>query len=673
MRETIRAESLIILGRLPHGRGMAVRWLDDIEDGEERDVGKKASSLATLSQYGLQVPRGFVVTAQTFEEFVRSNGLENQIESILNSVDQTDSDSVQRAANRINNLIMGADVSATVKDDIEEAYEKINLSQEVRNAGGQAVNLVNGQRETEFVAVRSSPTGTRIPGTNANELDVNGKNSVVEQVKKCWASLYSAEALSVEDEVGEIHSIAVIVQRMVDADVAGSVFGHDPVVGDRSGYIVESLWGAGNALYDGRSTPDWYCVDKNGNVVEKDIVEKEWKTVRDPKSGKTIRQRVAREDREARSLDAEDMEQVVDAIRNIEGKYGRNIRLDFVISRNRLYVLDMAHFERQSGDSAETGGDSPVTGRGAADGTAHGPVRHLYDDTDIDKVDADDIVVAVNASDRMAPMLNDVAGFVADKGGLSANIAALARKLDVPCIVAAQNATDRLSQEEAFTVHGSRGTVTDTEPDTGGDQRSSTVEMPKPPGMEASATSTDTLTATQVKVLGTDTAEAAEGAVVAAFTNYRQVVDAAEQHDPHHVWARTQDRNRFDRDNVGILTSHVTDDMDGKGVVLTTYGGVMRSDDLFDRGARFVGLDVDSLQQDGDQESLLNSIEKLGEEAAAGCESALLLRSVDDALIEKAVESGISTIAVPAEAVPYVKKTVAKSEKRFMLQKLREL
>ncbi|MDY6774150.1 MAG: PEP/pyruvate-binding domain-containing protein, partial [Candidatus Nanohaloarchaea archaeon] len=293
---------------------MALKWLDEAE--EEREVGKKASNLNSARKAGLEVPKGFVITAPTFEQFVQENGLEERIQEILGRTDRNDLDSLRRAENQIKSLIDGEEVSEELREELEEAYEKINMSEEVRSAGEEAVDLVGGQRETEFVAVRSSPTGARIPGAHHSELNVNGKDAVVEAVKDCWASLYSTEALSLEEDLGNIHSMAVIVQRMVEPEVSGSAYSRDPLQGSET--LIESVWGLGTGLSSGTITPDRYRVDEQGRVESEEIANKGWKIVRDPTSGKNLKQRVSSDRRSSGSLERERLGDVVEPVRKAE-------------------------------------------------------------------------------------------------------------------------------------------------------------------------------------------------------------------------------------------------------------------------------------------------------------------------------------------------------------------
>ncbi|MFB6294627.1 MAG: PEP/pyruvate-binding domain-containing protein, partial [Candidatus Nanohaloarchaea archaeon] len=570
---------------------MPIQWLDDA--GEEREAGKKASALGDAAAQGLNVPRGFVVTAPTFEEFVQENGLEQRIQRILDQTDADSLDQVQEAENRIHALLENEDVSEAVREEIEEAYEKINMSEEVRSAAEEAVDLVGGQRETEFVAVRSSPTGARIPGAHHTELNVNGKDAVIQAVKECWASLYSAEALSMEDHVGSIHSMAVIVQRMNEPEVSGVAYSTDPAGGDDR--VVEAVWGLGTALSDGATTPDTYRVDRHGNVQDIDVATKEWKMVRDPTSGKSLKQRVAADNREERTLDDSDLRAVTDAVQTAEGTGTGPVAVAFGTGRNGVTVFDVAPAHTAPAQTSRER-DGIVTGRGAATGDASGPVNIVYSDTDLDAIQEDEIIAAVDAADRLIPVLPRAAGIVADQGGASSNLAALARELGVPCIVAAGNGTDMLTRGETVTIDGGSGTVAEGVQDKG----------PEEPVDAGGGAGSQPLTATHVKVVNSVTPEA-DGAVIPDRIDPRQAEQVADTYHPATVWARTRSPAES-RDNLGVL-SHADRVDPGQGVILDSYGSVMRAADFVDAGVGFLAVDVDALEADGGRDALLNAVE----------------------------------------------------------------
>lgn len=631
---------------------MPIQWLDD--GGEERTVGKKAASLGEASAQGLNVPRGFVVTAPTFEEFVQENGLEQRIQRILEQTDSDDLGQVQEAEDRIRALIENEEVDDAVREEIEEAYEKINMSEEVRSAAEEAVDLVGGQRETEFVAVRSSPTGARIPGAHHTELNVNGKDTVIDVIKECWASLYSAEALSMEEHVGNIHSMAVIVQRMDEPEVSGVAYSADPA--GREDRLVEAVWGLGTALSDGATTPDTYRVGQHGNVEEIDVASKEWKMVRDPTSGKSLKQRVAADKREERTLDDSDLRAVTDAVQTAERIDTGPVAVAFGTGRNGVTVFDVAPAHTVAAQSSRER-DGIVTGRGAATGDASGPVNIVYSDTDLDTIQADEIIASVDASERLIPVLPRAAGIVADQGGASSNLASLARQLGIPCIVAVGNGTDMLTRGETVTIDGGAGTVAEG------------VQEHGEPEAAVEEAGSQPLTATHIKVVNSVAPEA-DGAVIPDRIDPRQAEQVADTYHPATVWARTRSPSET-RDNLGVL-SHADRVDPGDGVILDSYGSVMRAADFVDAGVGFLAVDVDALEADGGRNALLNAVEQVGEHGS-DVETAVILESADIDTIETAVASGIDTVAVPESEISAARRAVAKAERTFMLDRLRDL
>ncbi|MCJ7478801.1 MAG: PEP-utilizing enzyme [Candidatus Nanohaloarchaeota archaeon QJJ-7] len=628
---------------------MPIKWLE--ETGEERVVGKKGSSLSRAKESGLEVPRGFVITAPTFEDFVQERDLEERIQKILDRTDRNDLESVRRAENQIRSLIEDEEVPEEVREEIEEAYEKINMSEEVRSAGEEAVDLVGGQRETEFVAVRSSPTGARIPGAHHSELNVNGKDAVIDALKDCWASLYSSEALSMEEELGSIHSMAVIVQRMVEPEVSGSAYSSDPL--GREETLVESVWGLGTGLSSGTVTPDRYLIDERGEVQSKEIANKGWKIVRDPTSGKNLKQRVSGNKRDSESLEDNRYSELVETVRKAENTLGGDVKVDFALARNGVQILDVEKTQASGGEGREREG--VVRGIGASPGEVEGEVNVIYSDTDIEKIEDEEVVASVEAAERLIPILHRVSGIVSDEGGVSSNLSVLARELGVPAIVGTKNATDMLTRGETVTINGYTGTVFE------GEKESAEVEVSQSSVGEAP------LTATHVKALNSVSPDA-EGAVIPDYINPRKAEQVAREYRPERVWIRTDPRG-FDQPNLGVIGRR-EDEADG--VVLESYGNVMRTPDLVTSGVSFLGIDVGSLEDDGGREALMNAVEKVGEEAE-GAETAVLMDETDPGCVEKAVQSGIDTVAVPEHEVSRARRAVAKAERKFMLDRLREL
>ncbi|WP_148678816.1 PEP/pyruvate-binding domain-containing protein [Aeropyrum pernix] len=214
-------------------------------------VGGKAASLGELLEHGLPVPPGFVVTTRAYDLFVEKNGLKSVIENFSGA----------NQAAILRRLILEGEVPREVVEAIREAYYS---------------------RGDGRVAVRSSATVEDLPeaafaGQHDTFLNVEGIDRVVEAVKKCWASLWSDRAVAYRESLGVSHSkakMAVIVQRMVDADVSGVMFTANPVTGVREEVVVNAFRGLGESIVSGVVTPDHYVLVKTRfgwKIVEKRI------------------------------------------------------------------------------------------------------------------------------------------------------------------------------------------------------------------------------------------------------------------------------------------------------------------------------------------------------------------------------------------------------------------
>lgn len=133
-----------------------------------------------------------------------------------------------------------------------------------------------GEGEAIAVAVRSSAIGedgaeASFAGQHETVLNVRGVDAVLEAVAEVQRSATSERALAYRREKGiqGIPRIAVLVQRMVEADAAAIAFTADPVTGDLERVIVNACRGLGDAMASGELTPDTVAVRKADLAVER--------------------------------------------------------------------------------------------------------------------------------------------------------------------------------------------------------------------------------------------------------------------------------------------------------------------------------------------------------------------------------------------------------------------
>jgi pyruvate,water dikinase len=229
-----------------------------LSKGDTDKAGGKGASLGEMTQAGIPVPPGYVVSAQTFEHFIKETNLIQEIDAILDTVDHNTVHTVEDASAKIQTLILHAEMPEDIKKEIESSFPELN---------------------TEFVAVRSSATAEDgLDHAWAGQLDsyLNVKaDNVVEHVQKCWASLFTPRAIfyRFEKELNTTHiSVAVVIQKMVNSDISGIAFSVHPVTENRNQLIIEAGFGLGEAIVSGQITPDSYVVEKKErNILDVNI------------------------------------------------------------------------------------------------------------------------------------------------------------------------------------------------------------------------------------------------------------------------------------------------------------------------------------------------------------------------------------------------------------------
>ncbi len=233
-------------------------------------VGGKGVSLSKLAREGLPVPGGFHVTTDAYKQFVAENELQPKILDALRSVDITISASLEAASQAIHECFEHCQIPAEICAAIVDAYQALDDHHAV-------------------VAVRSSATAEDLPGASfagqqETYLNIHGVDALLNAVKNCWASLWTARAIAyrIKNNIDQSTvALAVVVQKLVFANAAGVMFTANPINGNRDETVINTAWGLGEAIVSGAVTPDTITVDKKkGKVTRRVTAEKSVMTVR---------------------------------------------------------------------------------------------------------------------------------------------------------------------------------------------------------------------------------------------------------------------------------------------------------------------------------------------------------------------------------------------------------
>jgi phosphohistidine swiveling domain-containing protein len=288
-------------------------------------VGGKGASLRRLAAAGFPVPDGFHVTTAAYTQFVAANRLEVEITASLATLNPTQPASLEIAALRIQAAFEAGHMPEAIASEIAAAY----------------IALGNPP-----VAVRSSATAEDLPkasfaGQQETYLNMRGEAMVLDAVKRCWGSLWTARAITYRSRQGispDTVAIAVVVQKLVLADAAGILFTADPVSGQRDRVLISASWGLGEAVVGGLVTPDSLTVDKSsGRVLNRQTADKQVMTVRTAST--TEEQSVPEALRKAPVLDDTAAAQLTALGVQIEQLYSQPMDIEWAMVGSQFFIL----------------------------------------------------------------------------------------------------------------------------------------------------------------------------------------------------------------------------------------------------------------------------------------------------------------------------------------------
>ncbi len=225
-----------------------IKKFTQISKADTEIAGGKGASLGELTQAKIPVPEGFVILSNAFEKFLEKTDLNVEIDAVLDSVDIKEVHTIENASEKILAMIISKEMPEDIKTEILKFYKNLDC---------------------KFVAVRSSATSEDSASAAwAGQLDSflnTTKETLLENVKRCWASLFTPRAIfyRFEKELNKDKiSVAVVVQKMVNSEESGIAFSVHPVTQDENQIIIEAGFGLGEAIVSGSITPDSYVVNK---------------------------------------------------------------------------------------------------------------------------------------------------------------------------------------------------------------------------------------------------------------------------------------------------------------------------------------------------------------------------------------------------------------------------
>jgi phosphoenolpyruvate synthase/pyruvate phosphate dikinase len=302
-----------------------IKSLKQINKNDVLSAGGKGASLGEMLKAKIPVPDGFVILSNAFEKFIKFNDLTIEIDAALNQVDIRAVHTAEDASERIKALILDSKIPKEIANEILVQFKKLKCN---------------------FVAVRSSATSedssmSAWAGQLESYLNTTKKN-ILENVRKCWASLFTPRAIIYRFEKN-FHkkniSVAVVIQKMVDSESSGVAFSVHPVTQDADQILIEAGFGLGEALVSGQITPDSYVIKKsNLDILEKNINVKRGAYYRSVHGGNKW-EKLTKEVSKKQVLSDEKIKELINLIIKIENHYGFPVDIEWARDKDDLFIV----------------------------------------------------------------------------------------------------------------------------------------------------------------------------------------------------------------------------------------------------------------------------------------------------------------------------------------------
>ena len=455
-------------------------WFKDCSYQNKHLVGGKCSSLGELhgiaKRIGFSIGDGFAITTDLYDHFVEYNQLESKIVSMLEKIDPTNIQELEKQSLELRNFVSNAELSEEHTNMICTSYDQLSK--------------LYG-RENMEVAVRSSALAEDLPnasfaGQHDTYLNVRGNNELLKAVKDCFASLFNSRAISYRKTHNiplQDVKISVAIQKMIRSDIgsAGVAFSLDPETGYNKAIVINSSFGLGELVVSGGVRPDEFILDKRvlydiegDPIIVKKKGHKDSKIIYDLEKGGVKEVETSEYEKLNYSMSNSQMVALGRYLLQLEKAYskmmGKSIGVDVEWAidgtDHNIYIIqtrpETVH-SNEEGDLEiqnfilDERGEQLLTGVAVGDRISSGKVKILKDIHDCENFNEGDILVTEMTTPDWEPIMKISSGIVTDKGGRTCHAAIVARELGLNAVVGCSNATTKLSGVEEVTLSCAEG------------------------------------------------------------------------------------------------------------------------------------------------------------------------------------------------------------------------
>ncbi len=446
-----------------------VKFFNELGIKDVPVVGGKNASLGEmyqkLTKSGIRVPNGFATTAEAYRHLLKDTGTQQKLKKILDGLNTHNVVDLAKRGQAARQAILAAELPKDLQKEILTAYRKLSGLYKTKNLS---------------VAVRSSATAEDLPdasfaGQQETYLNVSGEQDILIAVKKCLASLFTDRAISYRvDKKFDHFSIALSVgiQKMIRSDLASSgvMFTIDTETGFTNAVVINSIYGLGENIVQGKVSPDEFYVFKpTMAIVSKSLGDKKIKMVYAAKnSANPVKDvPVSTKDQQRYSITDAQVKSLAKWGMAIEKHYKRPMDIEWALDGHdkQLYIVqarpETVNSQRNYNILEEyiikKRGAVLVEGRSVGNRIGTGAVNRIMSVKDISKFKSGQILVTEMTDPDWEPIMKIASAIVTDKGGRTCHAAIVSRELGIPCVVGTGDGSQKLINGQAVTVSCAEG------------------------------------------------------------------------------------------------------------------------------------------------------------------------------------------------------------------------
>jgi pyruvate, water dikinase len=429
-----------------------IKFFKEISLPDVPQVGGKNASLGEMHQNlapkGVNLPNGFATTSGSYYHFIDEAGIRHDIERVLHGLDVKNIRDLRKRGAKIRAIILKAELPKDFEAEIRQGYRELS-----KECG----------RGDLVVAVRSSATAEDLPnasfaGQQETYLNISGEEKVLQKTKECIASLFTDRAIAYRVENKFEHmkvALSVGVQQMVAvrSEAAGVMFTIDTETGFKNTVVINSIYGIGENIVQGRVSPDEFIVFKpTMAILKKKTGTKKEKMI--PVAGsKTKNIAVSKKDQARYSITDKQVLTLATWAMEIEKHYGKPMDIEWALDEDdgKLYIVQARPETVQSRRNTNVIEEykllekSNVITKGTSVGSkvATGKASRIMSIKDISSFKEGDVLVTEMTDPDWVPIMKKSSAIVTDKGGRTCHAAIISRELGIPCVVGTGNASQK--------------------------------------------------------------------------------------------------------------------------------------------------------------------------------------------------------------------------------------